>query len=181
MPKKLLAILLIAVSLFSLTISAGVPASASGFGINSTVAANPGPNRISVDESSNGTNIGLSVGNSLTVNLKYTGGAPVFWNLGPFNTSVLQMVDNYFIPPANPHPGATGTEVWVFKAIGLGTSPVLLEYRSVSGQVVKTFNVTVNVLPSVPASSNLTIGILAAGLTFLMAWLTLKKTRQSHT
>jgi len=85
----------------------------------------------------------LLVGGSLTVNLNYIAGAPFFWQLEPFNTQVLQMVNNYNIPPSLP--GGTGIEVWVFQAIQTGSSPIVLEYQGLSGNVVDTFTVTVNV------------------------------------
>jgi predicted secreted protein len=183
MTKKLLVILFSAIVLFSLCISAVVPASASQSAVISTAASSPEAiiKQISIDESDNGSTVALHVGDRLKINLEYYV-IPYTWNLGPFDTGVLQNVDHYKVPIPPPAVGA-GTEVWVFTAAGEGTSPVLLEYRRVfDGAVDRTFNVTVNVLPplSVPASSNLTVAILVAGLTTFIVWLTVKKSRPSQ-
>jgi predicted secreted protein len=183
MTKKLLAVLFFTIILSSLSISAVIPVSASGFRVISAAASSPntGLKQISIDESADGTTITMHVGDSLKVNLEYYV-IPYIWHLGQFDTSVLQNVDHYTIVPPPPTVGA-GTEVWVFTATGVGTSPIFLDYRRVSdGAVDKTFSVTVNVLAlsSVPASSNLTVGILVAFLTAFIIWLILKKPRQSQ-
>jgi predicted secreted protein len=183
MPKKLLVIFFSVIVLFSLCFSAVVPASASESAVISTAAPslNTITRQISIDESDNGRTITLHAGDSLKISLEYYV-IPYAWHLGPFDTGVLQNVDHYTVLPPPPAVGA-GTEVWVFTTTGEGTSPVLLEYRRVfDGAVARTFSVTVNVLPplSVPASSNLTIGILVAGLATFIAWLTIRKFRQSQ-
>jgi predicted secreted protein len=181
--KKLLAILFVTIALFSLSISAVVPASASESSSIAMAASSPntGLKQISIDESANGTTINMRVGESLTVNLEYYV-IPYLWHLGQFDTGVLQNVDHYKIHPPPPIVGA-GTEVWVFTATGAGTSPIFLDYSRVSdGAVARTFTVTVNVLAALPvsASSNLTVGILVVCLTAFIAWLTLKKPRKSQ-
>jgi|WetSurMetagenome_2_1015567.scaffolds.fasta_scaffold860036_1 hypothetical protein len=129
------------------------------------------PKQISIDESDNGSTVALCVGDTLEVKLNYAI-VPYHWLLGQFDTGVIQLIDNYNIIPPPPIEGA-GTEVWVFESIGLGTSPVLMEWTHVSdGAVVKTFSITVNVKEAqpVPALSTPAIGILAACMTAIIAW-----------
>jgi predicted secreted protein len=183
MPQKLLAVLFSAIVLLSLCNSAVVPASASESAVISAAASSSEAiiKQISIDESANGSTVTLHVGDSLKINLEYYV-IPYTWYLGPFDTSVLQNVDHYKVPIPPPAVGG-GTEVWVFTVTGAGTSPVLLEYRPVFGGAAdRTFSVTVDVLPplSVPASSNLTIAILVAGLTVFIVWLSIKKSRPSQ-
>jgi predicted secreted protein len=140
MRRRLLDVVLIAILLFSLTFMA-VPVSAAGFIPSSSTMPYTSLDQVSIDESANGTTVSLTLGDDLSINLNYIAGAPFFWILQPFDTSVLEMTDNYKIPPSMP--GGTGTEVWVFKAIGPGTAPINLEYQNLSGEAVDTFTVNV--------------------------------------
>jgi inhibitor of cysteine peptidase len=67
------------------------------------------------------------------------------------DTSVLEQVSHKFIPPQSgqsSQPGASGKEIWVFRALEEGTSTVYMEYsRPWQGgeQAVWTFELTVTV------------------------------------
>ncbi len=146
MLKKFLSVLLVAIFLLVLVVSSVMPASASNYRHNLEFAPNSGLQSVSLDESDNGKSITMYVGESLSVSLDTFGGVPVFWQLEPYNTSVLELVDSYNTPPSMP--GGPVTDVWVFEAIDQGTSQILLEYRTLSGELVDSFNVTVNVGPA---------------------------------
>jgi hypothetical protein len=175
--KKLGLLLIMPLLVLVLGLGAAMPVSAaSQSGLTTTPSLNyPSPNEISIDESNAGQTITIVIGETLKVNLQYYL-IPSAWNLIQLNTGVLQNTDRYNILPPPPIVGA-GTEVWVFEAIGAGTSPMLLEYRStLDGSLIKTFSATINVIaaPPVPATSNIALAVLIAGLAILTGWLTRK-------
>jgi inhibitor of cysteine peptidase len=180
MTKKLLATLLIVITSFSLVIFTAMPISASKFSNISTVESPQ--NHMSIDESCDGMTIQLSVGDNLVINLQSQPSTGFRWQLDQINASVLQKVSDQFIPPSPPVIGGIGTEMWVFQAIGVGSSPIGMEYsRSFQAGAARTFNITVNVTAiTVPASSNLTIGIFVASLTALIAFFVIRKPRQTR-
>jgi inhibitor of cysteine peptidase len=179
MNRKLLAALLIVITTFSLTMFTAIPVSASNFTNISTVKSPS--SQTSIDESSDGMTIQLSAGDNLIINLQSQPSTGFRWQLDLINASVLQKVSNQFIPPSPPVIGGVGTEIWVFKAIGAGSSPISMEYsRSFESGAAKTFNLTVNVTEPVPSSSSLTIGILVASLTALITFFVIRKPRQTR-
>ena len=182
MTKKLLATLFVVISLFTLCVSANASSSASEFTLGYAVSPNTGQHQISVDDSSTGTTISLSINDTLTINLKSNSSSTGFsWQLDQINASVLNYVSHQHIPA--PRPMQPGTEEWVFQPVGVGTSAIFMEYSQPwpgGTKGAKTYNLTVNVTPPVPASSNLAIGILTAGLAALIVWLSTKKRRQSQ-
>jgi predicted secreted protein len=138
------------------------------------------------DESTSGKTLDFYVNDTLTINLQSNHSTGFEWQLDQINTAVLQLVSHQYIPP--PGIGSNGTEVWVFQPIAVGTSPIIMEYSQPwqgGTKAAKTYNVTVNFIPgpapiSAPASTNLTTGILVAGLTVLIIWITFKRPRQSR-
>jgi predicted secreted protein len=182
MRKKLLIVLLVVTSFSSLCAYAVVPASASELTLGSAVSPNIGQHQISIDDSSNGATIYLPINDTLTITLQSNPSTGASWQLDQIDTSVLQNVSHQYVPPPPPAPpGKGGTEVWVFKPVTVGTSPVVMEYGRPGETAAKTYNLTVNVTPPVPASSNLAIGILMACFIALISWLTIKRPRQSQT
>jgi inhibitor of cysteine peptidase len=166
MPKKLLAIFLSMISLFGLSIFATNSVSASEFTTTSGVDSSHkiANSEISIDNSDNGTTVQLKIGESLIINLASTKSTGFSWQLNQINASVLEFVSSQYITPTMP--GAPGTEVWIFNAVGVGTSAISMEYiRLFSGTVGGTFDITVNVTPPQSVGGEVTsvntLGVLA--------------------
>ena len=107
------------------------------------------PEQVSVDASSTGKSITMSVGDTLVVTLQSNASTGFSWQLDQISdTSVLEKTNNQYVAPATPMPGAPGSEVWTFEALKSGTSAILMEYSQPFAGGIKgaqTFSLTVNV------------------------------------
>jgi len=88
---------------------------------------------VSVDASYDGKEVEMTAGSSLTVSLKSNATTGFKWELAS-NTdeSVLEMSDQEYEAPQQTEPplmGASGKEVWTFKALKEGQSIITLEYN----------------------------------------------------
>jgi predicted secreted protein len=50
------------------------------------------------------------------------------WQKPTFNTASLRLISDRALPPANPRPGAAGSETWTFRVLGRGTNTISLVY-----------------------------------------------------
>jgi predicted secreted protein len=128
---------------------------------------------ITVDEASSGGTISLAAGDTLNVVLnQQTGSTGFAW--GPVSNSsdqsVLQNAGHQVQPGT--HLGQMGTDTWTYSALKAGVSTIYLEYsQSWSGYIGRSFSLTVQVLPPVPAASSLSIGLMTGGLAGALVFL----------
>jgi len=87
---------------------------------------------VSIDKSSDGREVKVSVGKTLAVTLDSNPTTGFRWNLREnSNESVLQLVGNEFVIAETtkpPLPGTGGKEVWIFEAQKEGTIKISMEY-----------------------------------------------------
>lgn len=100
-----------------------------------------------VDESYSGKQVEIAAGDTLAVILVSNPSTGFKWELAmPTDNSVVKMVDNKYEAAATSLAGASGKEVWTFKAAGKGTSAIRMEYsRPWAGgeKAVKVFELNV--------------------------------------
>jgi inhibitor of cysteine peptidase len=71
----------------------------------------------------------VQVGKEVRISLASNRTTGYQWKLAqPVNGAVLQLVSSQYVAPGEKMPGAGGTEVWVFKAVGPGKADIHLEY-----------------------------------------------------
>ena len=118
-----------------------------GIGAAAVIASAGGSNSLSVDASYSGKQVEISVGESLIVTLASNASTGFSWRLAENSDEVeLQQSGHEYIAPKSTLLGASGKEVWTFKAIEKGTSTIRLEYsRPWEGGVApaQTFILTV--------------------------------------
>ena len=90
-------------------------------------------NAINVDESYNGSEATLAVGEHLVVTLASNPGSTGFsWNLSAISDAdVIQYVSDEYIAPEQTDPpmvGVPGEEVWTFEALAAGTATISMRY-----------------------------------------------------
>jgi inhibitor of cysteine peptidase len=72
----------------------------------------------------------VAKGDPLTITLDANPTTGFQWQLAqPLDEKVLKLVTHAFQRPATSGVGAGGTDVWTFKAIGAGSTAIVLEYR----------------------------------------------------
>jgi inhibitor of cysteine peptidase len=99
-----------------------------------TPTVTPTANEVNVDESFNGSETTLVIGEFLIVTLVSNPGSTGFsWNLSDISDSdVIQYVSDEYIAPEQTDPpmvGVPGEEVWTFEALAAGTATILMTYR----------------------------------------------------
>lgn len=110
-------------------------------------SASAAANKWAVDESSSGKQLEIAAGASLTVTLESNQTTGYSWELKQIgDTSILEIVDNKYEAPNSDLMGASGKEVWNFKALKTGTTTLNMEYsRPWEGgeKGARTFSLTV--------------------------------------
>ena len=110
--------------------------------------------QVSVDDSYNGKEVEINVGDLLTVSLESNPTTGFRWELAEISdTTVLELVENKYEAGSGakqnpPVAGAGGKEIWTFKALEEGTTKLTMEYsRPWKGgeKAVNTFVLTVAV------------------------------------
>lgn len=87
------------------------------------------PKQVSADASSSGKQVEIGVGGSFTVTLDSNVTTGYSWELkGISDTSVLEKTDNKYVAPTSNLMGASGKEVWTFKALKAGTTTLSMDY-----------------------------------------------------
>ena len=72
----------------------------------------------------------VATGEQLTISLDANPTTGFEWRLAtPLNEKVVALVGHAYQPPDNSRIGAGGTDVWTFKAVGSGSTTIILEYR----------------------------------------------------
>ena len=86
---------------------------------------------------------------TIVVTLISCGPCGYHWGLKPLNTSVVRRVSHRYVPHKSPPGvvGAGGKEIWTFRTVGAGRSPVQLAYYPPGrgAKPVKRFIVRINV------------------------------------
>jgi predicted secreted protein len=134
-----------------------------------------------VDESSSGGHVSLQMGDTLIVELNQQSGSTGFvWELiSNSDPSVLENVSHQTLPPVQL--GGIGKDRWTFSALKAGTSTFYMEYSQpwpLGEKNARRFVLSVHVfdtLPAVPASSNLSLQLLIAGLAGTMFFIILRR------
>jgi hypothetical protein len=132
MPKKLLVILLVAISLFSFTIFVVMPVSASNF-TNISAAASPpntSHNQISVDETFNGTTVGLSFGDNLIINLQSNPSTGFMWQLDQSTPACCKKSAISLYPHLHHYQGVVEPKSGSFRQLEQGLRPSLWNIAS---------------------------------------------------
>ena len=103
--------------------------------------------QVSVDESSSGKQVKITVGGSLTITLESNVTTGYSWELKQIgDTSVLEKTDNKYEAPISGLIGAGGKEVWNFKTLKAGKTTLNMEYSQpwAGGQKdAKSFTLTI--------------------------------------
>jgi inhibitor of cysteine peptidase len=87
------------------------------------------PNRVSVNESSNGKQVEVAVNGTITVTLDSNATTGYSWQLsGISDSSVLEKLNNVYDAPTGGLMGAGGKEVWTFKTLADGKATLSMEY-----------------------------------------------------
>ena len=98
---------------------------------------------IEVDIEDNGTQVSLEKGDFLLVSLSSNSSTGYQWEVADINTSVLQQVqvgESTYVLPESPLIGASGIEVFRFRAVDSGTSSLKLIYKQPwSTEVARTY------------------------------------------
>ncbi len=72
----------------------------------------------------------VAQGEQLTISLDANPSTGFAWQLAtPLDEKVVTLVSHANQPPDNSSIGASGTDVWTFKAVGPGSTAITLEYR----------------------------------------------------
>ncbi|MCX6011910.1 MAG: protease inhibitor I42 family protein [Chloroflexi bacterium] len=117
------------------------------------VACSPAASKeVSVDITSSGKEVTLTVGDTLTVTLDSNKTTGYSWNENATisDSTVIQQEDHKYNVPETSAPvvGAGGKEVWTFKSLKAGKSIISMEYRQpwmTNSAPAKTFSLTVNI------------------------------------
>jgi inhibitor of cysteine peptidase len=99
---------------------------------------------INVDVSWSGKQVGMSVGDSLSVTLPSDARTGYSWSSWVNDESILQQSESKYIGKV----GAGGKEIWIFKALTEGTCTIEMEYRLPQEEdttPAQTFDLTVNI------------------------------------
>jgi predicted secreted protein len=90
--------------------------------------ARSGGTTMRFDDTANGTEVRVQVGQEFEVALSETPTTGYRWKVASDGTPVCRVEHDAFQPPG-PTPGAPGRHAWVFKAAQAGAAVVELEYR----------------------------------------------------
>ena len=72
----------------------------------------------------------IGKGEPLTITLDANPTTGFEWQLAaPLDDKVMKLIGHTFRPTDSAREGAGGTDVWTFKAIGTGSTTIMLEYR----------------------------------------------------
>ena len=88
-------------------------------------------------------------GNQFTITLPSNATTGYQWRLGNKpDAKVVKFVDSHYNAPSQPMPGKGGSETWTFKAVGKGTTSIVLEYarpweKGIAPVKTQTFTVSV--------------------------------------
>jgi predicted secreted protein len=138
----------------------------------------------SVNESSSGGYLLVSTGDTVEVVLnQQTGSTGFSWGLvRNSDPGVLQNTGHITHEPSIPIPGGVGTDTWTFSALKAGASTIHMEYSqpwSGGFKNARSFDLTVFVfdqLPTVPASSGWSIGLMVACIAAILAFAIMRRT-----
>lgn len=88
------------------------------------------PGEVSVDESYNDKTVEIAVGGTLTVTLESNATTDFQWELTSISdqTVLEKQSDTFEAPEDTGVVGASGKEVWIFKALKKGTSSISMAY-----------------------------------------------------
>jgi predicted secreted protein len=117
-----------------------------GIAAGAVAASSEGVKILNMDASYSGKQVELSVGESLVVTLESNVTTGYSWTLtGISDESVLQKTKNEYVAPKTNLIGASGKEVWTFKALKKGNTTISLGYSRPweSTPPVETFSLTV--------------------------------------
>lgn len=84
---------------------------------------------IEIDESANGRDVHLRVGDELKLSLRENRSTGYRWELTQNPGSVLHLTADTFEGPAASRPGASGARHWVFKAYDAGRASIELDSK----------------------------------------------------
>lgn len=100
--------------------------------------------QVSVDDSYSGKEVKIGIGGSLTVTLTSNQTTGFQWELKEINdTSMLQKIDSKYEASTTGLLGASGKEIWTFKALKAGRATINMEYSQPwegGKKAVSTFN-----------------------------------------
>jgi inhibitor of cysteine peptidase len=117
-----------------------------GIAAGAVAASSGGVKILNIDASYSGKQVELSVGELLVVTLESNVTTGYSWTLtGISDESVLQKTKNEYVAPKTNLIGASGKEVWTFKALKKGNTTISLGYSRPweSTPPVETFSLTV--------------------------------------
>ena len=110
---------------------------------------------IKLDDSTNGSEVTVRLGQTLTVNLKSNPTTGYQWELAECDDAVVRLVSGHFTPPSEVtersgalRVGAGGIQTFLFKGSGAGRTTLKLVYRrpwEKDVEPIQTFSVTVRV------------------------------------
>jgi predicted secreted protein len=137
-------------------------------------------NTHAVNESSSGGNLLVAAGDAVEVVLNYQAVGCIWELVRNSDPSVLQ--SNGHVTQSASNPGGVGTDTWAFSALKAGASTIHMEWSQPwpgGEKNVRSFDLTVFVfdqLPSVPASSGWSIGLIVACVAAIMAFAIIRRT-----
>jgi inhibitor of cysteine peptidase len=156
-----------------LTLSLSLPVVAEANPLSSSPT---GLNQTAVDSSADGQTINLQAAEDLIVTLTSNHSTGYSWAVVQItDNNVLKEIGHQYIPSPSGLLGSGGTEVWTFQAVRPGISSLTMAYTRFDGSGDRTFNLKVNVLSGVPASTNAGLGIIVIVLCGLMAILVIRR------
>jgi len=80
-----------------------------------------------LDQTANGRELSLAIGDRFEVRLDETPTTGFRWRIVSAGTPVCELVGDRFEPPADPVPGRAGSHAWRFHVVAAGRATVELE------------------------------------------------------
>lgn len=100
---------------------------------------------IQVTMQNNGSEIGMTLSDTLQVSLKGNYTTAFRWKVSKFDAAILRLADTNYVPDKSDATGSPGTAIFDFTAVSKGHSELKLLYQDLSNSVSDSFSITVSV------------------------------------